>query len=187
MVGSRDEADGHIETDGGHGTSILNSTGRNQDMGKVDVQFRIIGTEIPADHGYHLFSTISRVVPELHGDDEVGVHPIPGRLVGNRRLALTERSRLTIRLASERIREILSLAGKSLEINFDLQTRSALAFRRYCVAGQVAATPEAGRSARDRTSRQAARTPRWNGYLSPSKVLCLAGSGTCASGSLMIQ
>ena len=70
---------------------------------KVDVQFRLTGTEIPADHGYHLLSAIARIIPEFHGDDEIGIHPIAGRLIGNRRLALTDHSRLTIRLAVDRI------------------------------------------------------------------------------------
>jgi hypothetical protein len=88
-------------------------------MHKVDVRFRLIGDEIPADHGYHLFAAISRLVPSLHGDDEVGVHPISGRLAGNRRLALTDRSSLTIRLASDRVGEILPLAGKTLQVAED--------------------------------------------------------------------
>jgi CRISPR-associated protein Cas6 len=86
-------------------------------MAKVDVQFRITGTEIPADHGYRLCSAICRLVPEVHGDDEVGIHPIGGRLVGDRRMALTDRSRLTIRLEADRIGQILPLAGKPLEID----------------------------------------------------------------------
>jgi len=84
---------------------------------KVDVQFRLVGTEIPADHGYSLLSALARMLPALHGDDEVGVHPIGGRLVGNRRLALTERSQLTIRIDADRISEVLPLAGKSLVID----------------------------------------------------------------------
>jgi CRISPR-associated protein Cas6 len=84
---------------------------------KVDVQFRVLGTEVPADHGYLLLSTLARIVPDLHGDDAVGVHPIGGRLIGNRRLALTDRSRLTIRIETERIAQVLPLAGKSLVID----------------------------------------------------------------------
>ncbi len=84
---------------------------------KVDVQFRLVGTEIPADHGYSLLSALARIVPALHGDDEVGVHPIGRRLIGNRRLALTDRSRLTIRIDADRISEALPLAGKSLVID----------------------------------------------------------------------
>ena len=85
-------------------------------MSKVDVQFRLVGDEISADHGYPLFSAVSDLVPTLHGDDEVGLHPISGQLIGNRQLALTDRSYLTIRLASDRIGEILPLAGKTIHI-----------------------------------------------------------------------
>jgi len=87
---------------------------------KVDVQFRLVGTEIPADHGYCLLSALARIVPALHGDDTIGVHAISGRFVGNRRLALTDRSRLTIRIDAQRIAELLPLAGKSLAIDGSL-------------------------------------------------------------------
>ncbi len=86
-------------------------------MTVVDVQFRLQGNTIPVDHGYHLSSAVSEVVPSLHGDQEVGLHPIAGQLVGNRLMAITERSFLTIRISSERISEILPLAGKTLSID----------------------------------------------------------------------
>jgi CRISPR-associated protein Cas6 len=83
-------------------------------MSYVDVQFSVQGDRIPADHGYFLFSAVSRLVPELHGDDQVGIHAISGRYVGDRLLAIDQRSRLTIRLFSDRIGEIIGLAGKDL-------------------------------------------------------------------------
>ncbi len=82
----------------------------------VDVQFPVRGNLIPVDHGYLLFSSLSHLIPELHGDDGVAVHQINGPLVGNRCRLVTDQSRLTIRLPSERIREILPLAGKSLSV-----------------------------------------------------------------------
>jgi len=87
---------------------------------KIDVQFRVLGSEIPADHGYPLLSALARFVPGLHGDDTVGVHAISGRFVGNRRLALTDRSWLTIRVDARRVAELLPLAGKSLLIDGSL-------------------------------------------------------------------
>ncbi len=85
-------------------------------MAKIDLQFRLIGELIPADHGYQLFSAISRLIPSLHGDGEVGVLPVSGRLVGDRRLALTDKSFLTLRLPSERIGDVLPLAGQKLQV-----------------------------------------------------------------------
>lgn len=82
----------------------------------VDVRFLLQGSQIPADHGYHLFSAISQLVPELHSDEEVGLHPIAGRPSGNRCISLSKGSSLTIRLPADRIKQILLLAGKVLKI-----------------------------------------------------------------------
>jgi len=85
-------------------------------MPVVDVAFRLTGDRIPADHGFALFAALCRVVPELHGDSEVSVHTVSGRFVGNRLLALSDRSFLTVRIASDRVRQVLPLAGKALRI-----------------------------------------------------------------------
>jgi hypothetical protein len=53
-------------------------------MAKVDLQFQLVGQEVAADHGYHLFAALARLTAELHADDEVGVHPISGRLICGR-------------------------------------------------------------------------------------------------------
>lgn len=82
----------------------------------VDVQFRLTGKLIPVDHGYHLYSAVSELVPALHERDGVGIAPIFGHLAGNRSLAIGENSFLTIRLPSEDIALILPLAGKVLRI-----------------------------------------------------------------------
>jgi CRISPR-associated protein Cas6 len=85
----------------------------------VDVQFRITGKAIPVDHGYRLLSAISEFVPDLHDNDKFGIHPIFGRIAGNRLMALTEYSFLTIRLSSENIAHVLPLAGKTIKIGED--------------------------------------------------------------------
>ncbi len=48
-------------------------------MAVIDLSFVLVGATIPLDHGYALFSALCRIVPELHGDRGVGVHPIRGR------------------------------------------------------------------------------------------------------------
>jgi CRISPR-associated protein Cas6 len=85
-------------------------------MVSVDVQFSIQETLVPADHGYQLFSAISKVVPSLHGDDNVGIHSISGPPMGNRVQSITDKSFLTFRLPSELIGEILPLSGKVLNV-----------------------------------------------------------------------
>jgi CRISPR-associated protein Cas6 len=88
-------------------------------MPVVDVQFKLTGKLIPVDHGYRLLSAVSEIIPELHAHDGVGIHPIFGRLAGDRTLALTEHSFLTIRLPSEQLAQILPLAGKTIRIGDD--------------------------------------------------------------------
>ncbi|MBV8611394.1 MAG: type I-MYXAN CRISPR-associated protein Cas6/Cmx6, partial [Singulisphaera sp.] len=80
-------------------------------MPTIDLAFQIVGTMIPLDHGYCLFSALSRVEPKLHGDRRVGVHPIRGLRVAPGLLSLTEHSRLKLRLPSEEIAPYIALAG----------------------------------------------------------------------------
>lgn len=82
----------------------------------VDVQFRILGKQIPVDHGFQLFAAISRVAPELHDCGDVGVHPISGALAADRTQCVTDRSLLRIRLPADKIPAVLPLAGKTLQL-----------------------------------------------------------------------
>ncbi|MDG6964935.1 MAG: type I-MYXAN CRISPR-associated protein Cas6/Cmx6 [Nitrososphaerota archaeon] len=85
-------------------------------MVTVDLAFRLSGSEIPVDHGYPLYSAISHVIPSLHGDEGVGIHPISGLLAGDRLLRITDRSRLVLRVRSERVRDFIPLSGKRLNV-----------------------------------------------------------------------
>lgn len=85
-------------------------------MPSIDFSFKLLGGPIPVDHGYHVYSSISRVLPAIHGDDQIGVHPIFGHLLGDRMLALTESSHLTLRLPIDRVPDVLPLAGSTLDL-----------------------------------------------------------------------
>lgn len=82
----------------------------------VDLSFPIRGGTIPADHGYPLYAAISRVLPEVHGDEAVGIHPVHGQLIGGRQLALTDDSRLVIRAPASRIAGLIRCSGQRLSI-----------------------------------------------------------------------
>ncbi len=83
----------------------------------IDLSFVLTGTaDIPADHGYHLYAAISRALPSVHEPNKIGIHPIRGRLVGDRRMQICDFSRLTIRVAPERIPDLLPLARTQLNI-----------------------------------------------------------------------
>lgn len=85
-------------------------------MSFIDVVFNLQGDQIPADHGYLLYSAISHLVPGIHDGEEFGIHAVAGRFVGDRMLELEPHSHLAIRLPSDHVKDVLVLAGKSLSI-----------------------------------------------------------------------
>ncbi|WP_337174369.1 type I-MYXAN CRISPR-associated protein Cas6/Cmx6 [Paludisphaera sp.] len=86
-------------------------------MPTIDLSFGLDPGSIPLDHGYALFSALSRIVPGLHGDLGVGVHPIRGRRADAGMLTLDENSRLRIRLPEDRVTPYLALAGRELDLD----------------------------------------------------------------------
>jgi CRISPR-associated protein Cas6 len=85
-------------------------------MPSVDLVFQLRGSTLPVDHGYSLYATLSRLVPELHGAQVIGVQPIRGTYSGNGVLHLMTFSQLVLRLPDDQIRTYLTLAGKRLDI-----------------------------------------------------------------------
>lgn len=86
-------------------------------MPVIDLAFVVVGRTIPLDHGYALFGALSRVVPALHGDRTIGVHPIRGHQTAPGVLSLTEASRLRLRLPSEQVASYLAIAGTELDLD----------------------------------------------------------------------
>lgn len=82
----------------------------------VDVTFPVMGQAAPADHGFALFGAVCCVVPSLHGDAAVGVHPLSGTPAPGRRLLMRPGSVLRIRLPADRILALLPLAGAVLDL-----------------------------------------------------------------------
>lgn len=84
----------------------------------VDVLFPVKGRVLPWDHSYALFGALSRVQPLIHQDHfEVGVFPINGRSLKNRRLELTNRSQLRLRVPSILIPELMCFIGTTLDMD----------------------------------------------------------------------
>ena len=82
----------------------------------VDLAFRLQGTELLIDHGYLLFATISKRLTALHESSGWGVHPVRGISLGNGTLALSDHSRLVLRLPTGAIALAIPLAGKRLDV-----------------------------------------------------------------------
>lgn len=81
----------------------------------IDVCFRITGSRVSLDHGYALYSSLTRFKPTWHEAEWLAVHPLNG-LVAKGSLQLTRNSRLRLRIPIERLPEVLTLAGKRLRI-----------------------------------------------------------------------
>lgn len=81
----------------------------------IDVCFRITGKSVPLDHGYALYSSLSRFKAPWHEADWLAVHPLNG-LVAKDSLHLTESSRFRLRIPIDRLPDVLMLAGKRLRI-----------------------------------------------------------------------
>lgn len=88
----------------------------------ITVQFPIQGNKLPADHGYSLYSAISQLKPDLHNlsDDEkwFGIELISGVPFDQGLIALPNRgAHLRLRLPADKFGEVISLAGKQLDID----------------------------------------------------------------------
>lgn len=89
-----------------------------------DLSFRVTGDHIPFDHGYVLYSGLSKLQPNLHEADWLAIHPINGLQAGRRLLKLTPKSRLRLRVPLDSLSVLLPLAGKRLVLADDKATSS---------------------------------------------------------------
>jgi CRISPR-associated protein Cas6 len=83
---------------------------------KVDLCFRIRGKTVPVDHGFDLYSCISRLLPSFHEAQNVGLKLIRGRYVGDGLLSLQPNSWLVFRLSSSGLSPYINLAGNTLDL-----------------------------------------------------------------------
>jgi len=81
----------------------------------IDVAFHLVGERVPLDHGYALYSALSKILPAFHDAHWLGVHPLTGFRIGDE-LKLSRGSRLRLRLPADRIPDVLVLAGKRIEL-----------------------------------------------------------------------
>lgn len=83
----------------------------------VFVSFPVQGRQLPADHGYALYSAIARQLPALHGAPWLGLELLSGVPWRAGLIALPTRgAQLRLRIPAERYGDVLPLAGKRLDI-----------------------------------------------------------------------
>lgn len=84
-------------------------------MNTIDLSFGLIGSELPVDNGYLLYSAICSALGG-HLPEGVGVSSIGGFYLGDGLVSISKINRLRIRTPLERIPELLNLAGRFLDI-----------------------------------------------------------------------
>jgi CRISPR-associated protein Cas6 len=99
-------------------TEHLNQVGNVSEVPYIDLNFRIIGETLPADHGYGLYSAIAHLCPMVHEQEGISVSTISGKPDRHGNIYLSKSSHLKFRLPYEadKIAQILPLAGQVLKI-----------------------------------------------------------------------
>ncbi|GIW78804.1 MAG: CRISPR-associated helicase/endonuclease Cas3 [Gemmatales bacterium] len=80
--------------------------------------FPVLGSSLPTDHGYALYAAVSQLLPAIHESGSgIAIGPISGQHLANGLLQIDRRrSYLRLRLPTESIGVVLSLAGKCLDV-----------------------------------------------------------------------
>jgi CRISPR-associated protein Cas6 len=85
---------------------------------KINVFFPIMGDQLPADHGYLLYSAISQTMCDLHEQKWLGIGLISGVPFDKGVIALPNRgASLQMRLPADKFGEVIPLSGKLLELD----------------------------------------------------------------------
>lgn len=83
----------------------------------VVVHFPAQGRQLPADHGYALYSAVARQLPALHGAPWLGLELLSGVPWREGIIVLPTRgAQLRLRIPADRYAVVLPLAGKRLDI-----------------------------------------------------------------------
>jgi len=83
----------------------------------VDMKFPVSGASIPVDHGFALYSALSRVSPHLHSSEQAGLFLVRGKYADKGQLELNKLSSVRLRVPANDIKNYLDLTGKSLTVD----------------------------------------------------------------------
>ncbi|NWG86269.1 MAG: type I-MYXAN CRISPR-associated protein Cas6/Cmx6 [Hydrogenophilaceae bacterium] len=88
----------------------------NYQASVAEVQFDLVGLEIPADHGYPLYRELCRHLPWLADTPEAGVQSVHGAPSGrNANLVINRRVKLVLRVPVARVKDVEALVGKTID------------------------------------------------------------------------
>ncbi|MEW6125671.1 MAG: type I-MYXAN CRISPR-associated protein Cas6/Cmx6 [Acidobacteriota bacterium] len=83
----------------------------------IELKFAVLGNSLPSDHGYALFASISKLIPEAHSAEWLAVETIQGAKRGDGSIQLNPRAKLRMRCPQNRVPLLLKLAGKRLDVD----------------------------------------------------------------------
>lgn len=84
----------------------------------ITVHFPVQGRQLPADHGYALYSAVTRQIPALHGASWLGLELLSGVPWREGIIVLPTRgAHLRLRIPADRYGHVLPLAGRRLDIS----------------------------------------------------------------------
>lgn len=84
----------------------------------VIVHFPVQGRQLPADHGYALYSAVTRQLPALHGASWLGLELLSGVSWREGIIVLPTRgAHLRLRIPADRYGHVIPLAGRRLDIS----------------------------------------------------------------------
>ncbi|HEV7860617.1 MAG TPA: type I-MYXAN CRISPR-associated protein Cas6/Cmx6, partial [Pyrinomonadaceae bacterium] len=84
---------------------------------RVTVHFPLQGRQLPADHGYALYSAITRHLPALHGQSWLGIELISGVSWREGIIVLPTRgASLRLRIPADHYGQVLPLAGQRFNL-----------------------------------------------------------------------
>jgi len=84
-------------------------------MPVIDLLFPVQGGPVPLDHGYLLFSALSRHIPALHERTDIGVFSLRG-VSNTQELLYLGRGTLRLRCSTEAVAALLPLVSAPLEV-----------------------------------------------------------------------
>jgi CRISPR-associated protein Cas6 len=85
-------------------------------MTTVELDFSILGSSLPSDHGYQIFSALSKLEEDIHRGKWLGIHTLPGFKDGKGNIQLVSSPILSLRLPLEKVPIVYGLAGKKIVV-----------------------------------------------------------------------
>ena len=83
----------------------------------VELKFPVLGSSLPSDHGYAVYSCVSRLIPQVHEGDWLAIDTMPGTSRGDGVIVINERARLRMRAPMDFVKLLMQLAGKRLDVD----------------------------------------------------------------------